>query len=132
MESLTFGYVITPKKFLDNNGYVSFEDAYKSNDNDLNKVKTLLKAKTDTLSVTNINNNYTFGFILKGITNVNAEYSVSFYVKTQEGDIYFSTTKSTSISSMVDRYLSNDSILDNYDNKSQILLALNAMKEQFA
>lgn len=132
MESLTFGYIITPKKFLDNNGYVSFEDAYESNDNDLNKVKTLLKAKTDTLNVTNTNNNYTFGFILRGITNVNAEYSVSFYVKTKEGDIYFSATKSTSISTMVDKYLADDSVLNNYDNKAQILLALNAMKEQFA
>ena len=80
MNSLTFGYVITSKKFLDNNNYSSFEEAYKDNNNDLDTMKTLLKAKSDTLNLTNENNKYSFGFILKGISNPNTQFSVAFKI----------------------------------------------------
>ena len=33
MSSLTFGYVITPKKYLDSKSYISFEHAYEANGN---------------------------------------------------------------------------------------------------
>lgn len=129
MSTLTFGYVITPKKYLDSKSYTSFKEAYEANNSNLTTTSTALKAKTDTLEATQNGNNYSFGFVLKGISNPTAELCMAFYVKTTAGDVYFTDTKTVSVSSMVDAYLANDSVLDNYDNKADILTALTELNK---
>ena len=98
IEDLTFGALITPKSYMENSDYASFEAAYAENPNV--NFEEVFAAK-------NVTANYVdgqFGIILNNIPTTDVEVCVVLYAQATDGTMYFVEQKTVSVESVVTAY----------------------------
>ncbi len=112
-----YGGIFTIANKLTINNYQNYQDALLANEN-FNNLKNKLNATTSN----------SLEFTINDINNLNVKYAISFYFidKTTQ-KCYFSDTKFVSYYNVINIYLSNTNILNEYPNKNKIISALTKM-----
>ena len=112
-----YGGIFTIANKLTTNNYQNYQDALLANEN-FNNLKNKLNATTSN----------SLEFTINDINNLNEKYAISFYFidKTTQ-KCYFSNTKFVSYYNVINIYLSNTNILNEYPNKNKIISALTKM-----
>lgn len=111
--NFTFGYALAQTTDLISGDYESFADMFKDYTGDIKESPYVesCNISEDTLSVE-----------ITDVTDFNKEISIAFYAYSIiDNKYYFAETKNFTYKSIANLYLSNESLLDSYEDKNAIL-----------